>query len=61
MAIFTVGATLHVTASDYGEAERIVESLRDWNFSKMRIADWEMVEEWDPETGEVVTEWEEEE
>lgn len=57
--IFTVGATLHITAGSYGEAERIVESLRDWDYSKMRITDWEMVEEWNPETGEVTTEWEE--
>ena len=59
MNVFTVGATLHVSAADYAEAERIVESLRDWDYSKMRIADWEMVEEWDPVTNEVKTEWEE--
>ena len=58
--VFTVGATLHVFAADYSEAERIVESLRDWDYSKMRISDWEMVEEYDPETGQVTTEGEEE-
>ena len=36
--IFTVGATLHVTAADYDEAERIVEDVRDWGFAKQRIA-----------------------
>ena len=57
--IFTVGATLHVTAADYDEAERIGESLRDWDFAKLRIAAWDMVEEYDPATGQVITEWEE--
>lgn len=56
---FTAGVTLHVFASNYEEAERIVESLRDIDYGKLRVADWDMVEEYDPETGEVTTEWEE--
>jgi len=56
---YTIGATLHVHAVDLNEAAKRFRIL--WNlYPDVIVADWEIVEEYDPETGEVVTEWEEE-
>ena len=51
--LFTVGVKLHVWAKDEDEMEKKVHWL--WGFAPdMFVADWDMVEEYDPETDTVV-------
>lgn len=55
---FTVGATLHIHATDVNDMEEKLHLL--WElYPDVIVAYWDLVEQYDPETGEVTTEWEE--
>ena len=50
---FTVGVTLHIYAVDEADMERKLHRLWDLRWDVL-VADWELVEEYDPETDTVI-------